>query len=200
MGTGPTASTLAEVRAALERGGLLMLHDARRPSLTALVAGAPIRGSWWGHPSGQEIFRVASELEDAGDIAFVPLIGGKVTLIHRPLWADLAAVGEAREPWQLEGLDRAARALLSEVDGAGRLRASGAAAKSLARKLLVHAAQVHTKRGAHATELQTWQSFRKDHRLGGRRRPEPARRALESAVERALGAEAVADLPWRPGR
>jgi len=184
MGTGPTASTLAEVRAALERGGLLMLHDARRPSLTALVAGAPIRGSWWGHPSGQEIFRVASELEDAGDIAFVPLIGGKVTLIHRPLWADLAAVGEAREPWQLEGLDRAARALLSEVDGAGRLRASGAAAKSLARKLLIHAAQVHTE----------------DHRLGGRRRPEPARRALESAVERALGAEAVADLPWRPGR
>ena len=174
-----------------------MLHDATRPSLTALVAGGPIRGSWWGHSAGGEIFRVASALEDDGEVAFVPLIAGKMTLVHRPLWADLAAVGESRETWQLRGLDRASQALLAEVDRAGRLRASGAPAKALARALLVHAAQVHTERGAHATELQTWQAFRKKHRLGRRRPVAVARGALESAVERALGAGAVADLPWR---
>lgn len=187
---------LAEVRRVLVRDGLLLLHDARRPSLTALVAGAPIRGSWWGHPAGKEIFRVASALEEGGEALFVPLLEGKVTLVHPRLWADLAAVGEERAEWQLSGLDRTARALLAEMDGAGCLRASGAPAKALARALLVHAAQVHTERGAHATELQTWQAFRKQHRLG-RRRPSPAgRAALEAAVTRALGASAIALLPW----
>ena len=196
----PGSPRLAEVRRSLAEGGLLMLHDARWPSLTALVAGKPIRGSWWGHPAGQEIFRVASALEDDGDVAFVPLIAGKMVLVHRALWADLAAVGESREAWQLRGLDRASQALLAEVDQAGHLRASGTPAKALARALLVHAAQVHTERGAHATELQTWQSFRKEHRLGRRRPVAVARLALESAVERALGAGAVADLPWRARR
>jgi hypothetical protein len=82
-------------------------------------------------------------MEDGGAVAFVPLIDGKVTLVHRALWADLAAIGEAREPWQLAGLDRAARTLLARVDQAGRLRASGPPAKALARALLVHAEQVH---------------------------------------------------------
>jgi hypothetical protein len=200
MAIDPGSPRLAEVRRSLAEGGLLMLHDARRPSLTALVAGAPIHGSWWGHPAGGEIFRVASALEDDGEVAFVPLIAGKMTLVHRPLWTDLAAVGESRETWQLRGLDRAAKALLAEVERVGHLRASGPPAKALARALLVHAAQVHTERGAHATELQTWQSFRKEHRLGRRRPATAARRALESAVERALGAGAVADLPWSPRR
>ena len=65
---------------ALERTGLLFLHDARRPSLTALVAGEPIRGSWWGHPAGRRIFQVAGALEERGDVLFVPLLSAKVTL------------------------------------------------------------------------------------------------------------------------
>jgi hypothetical protein len=200
MAIDPGSPRLAEVRRSLAEGRLLMLHDAIRPSLTTLVAGTPIRGSWWGHPAGGEIFRVASALEDDGEVAFVPLIAGKVTLVHRALWADLAAVGESRETWQLDGLDRGSRALLAEVERAGRLRASGPPAKALARALLVHAAQVHTERGAHATELQTWQSFRKEHRLGRRRAVAVARQSLESAVERALGAGTLVDLPWRARR
>jgi len=52
----------------LDRTGLLFMHDARKPSLTALVAGEPIRGSWWGHPAGKRIFQVANALEDGGRV------------------------------------------------------------------------------------------------------------------------------------
>jgi hypothetical protein len=184
----------------LKRDGVLLLHDARRPSLTALVAGTPIWGSWWGHPAGGEIFRAASALEEGGEALFVPLLGGKVTLVHPALWADLAAVGEERAEWQISGLHRAARALLAEVEEAGRLRASGPPAKALARVLLVHAAQVHTERGAHATELQTWSTFRRQHRLGRRGAAAAGRRVLEGAVARALGRAELDLLPWREER
>src|SRR5512143_1453171 len=95
----PTETALRQAVDALEQTGLLFLHDARRPSLTALVAGAPIRGSWWGHPAGRRIFQVASALEDRGDVLFAPLLSAKVTLVHRRLWAALLGVGEARAPW-----------------------------------------------------------------------------------------------------
>ena len=196
MPSARTRSALQAVRARLQRDGVLLLHDAQRPSLTAIVAGAPIRGSWWGHPSGQTIFEVASALEDDGEALLVPLLASKVTLVAPRLWGELAAVGEAREPWQLEGLDRAARALLGEVDGSGRLRASGTPAKALARALLVYSAQVHTASGAHATELQSWPAFRRAHRLGRRRPGKAGRAAIESAVNAALGPSALSLLPW----
>jgi hypothetical protein len=199
MPAGSPAPALRRARELLATTGVLLLHDARWPSLTALVAGAPIRGSWWGHPAGREIFQVASALEDGGEVLFVPLLDGKVTLLHRSLWNALASVGEAREPWQLAGLDRTARALLAEVDEAGRLRASGTPAKTLARALLVHAAQVHTEQGAHATELQAWHAFRRQHRLGRRRPLAAARSELQAATGRALGEPAVALLPWVRG-
>ncbi len=142
-----TGSALRQAVDALERTGLLLLHDAKRPSLTALVAGAPIRGSWWGHPAGKRIFQVASALEDGGEVLFVPLLSAKVTLIHRRLWPALVSVGEERAPWQMDPLTPAARALLDEVERAGRFRASGPSSKSLARALLVHAEQVHTEGG-----------------------------------------------------
>ena len=74
---------------ALDRTGLLFLHDAREASLTALVAGEPIRGPWWGHPAGSGIFQVANALEDGGEALFVPLLSAKVTLVHRRLWPAL---------------------------------------------------------------------------------------------------------------
>src|SRR5262249_40764739 len=45
-------SALRQAMDALDLTGLLFMHDARKPSLTAIVAGKPIRGSWWGHPAG----------------------------------------------------------------------------------------------------------------------------------------------------
>ena len=190
------ADTEAAVQQAvglLERSGLLFLHDARRPSLTTLVAGAPIRGSWWGHTAGKRIFQVASALEDGGQVLFVPLLSAKVTLVHTRLWPALLAVGESRAPWQTSDLEPRARALLKEVEHAGRVRATGPSSKALARALLVHAEQVHTAGGSHATELVAWPEVRRVRAIEGRIGEAEGRAALEAAAEQ-LGA--AAGLPW----
>jgi hypothetical protein len=179
---------------ALERTGLLLLHDARRPSLTALVAGEPIAGSWWGHPAGRRIFQVASALEEAGDVLFVPLLSAKVTLVHRRLWPALVSVGEGRAPWQMAPLEKRALALLDEVDRGGRFRASGPSSKALARALLVHAEQVHTAGGSHATELVSWGEVRKQRGIDERLEPGEGRGLLEGAAAQ-LGSPSA--LPWK---
>jgi hypothetical protein len=182
---------------ALAGPGLLFLHDVRRPSLTALVAGAPIRGSWWGHPAGKRIFQVAGALEDHGDVLFVPLLSAKVTLVHRGLWPALLGVGMSRAPWQMAGLEDRARKLLEEVERDGRVRATGPSSKALARALLVHAEQVHTDRGSHATELVSWRVVQQARGGPAPLEPGAAREALESAAA-AIGA--VAALPWKRKR
>src|SRR5262249_37912733 len=106
----------------LKRFGLLLLSDARLPSIATLVAGQPIRGSWWGHPKGQEIFRVASRIDEHPDVAVTKLISGKVTFVHRKLWPVLLAAATAQEPWQMNGLSRKARSLLQRVDQEGQLQ------------------------------------------------------------------------------
>ena len=67
-------------------------RHAAVPSLAAAIAGEPIRGSWWGHPRGQEIFEALNRLADHADVAFTRLVDGKVTLVHRRLWPALAAL------------------------------------------------------------------------------------------------------------
>jgi len=193
-----TEADLRRAQDALERTGLLFLHDASKPSLTALVAGEPIRGSWWGHPAGRRIFRVAGALEDRGDVLFVPLLSAKVMLVHRRLWPALLSVGEARAPWQTEALTPRAQALLAEVERSGRVRATGPSSKALARALLVHAEQVHTESGAHATELVSWDEVRRGRGLDARVDLEAGLQEIASAAE-ALGAPASA-LPWNRRR
>ena len=51
MTTSPPGA-LQRVERELERIGLLLEHDKELPSVTLLVAGEPIRGSWWGHALG----------------------------------------------------------------------------------------------------------------------------------------------------
>ena len=193
MGDESTEKALRQAVDALERTGLLFLHDARKPSLTALVAGKPIQGSWWGHPAGKRIFQVASALEDGGEVLFVPLLSAKVTLVHRRLWPALVSVGESRAPWQMDPLTPKARELLDEVERTGRVRASGPSSKALARALLVHAEQVHTAGGSHATELVSWPAVRSARGVVERLDEDTARRALEEA---AAPMDAVLALPW----
>jgi hypothetical protein len=80
----------AEGIAFVERHGVV-LQAARGPvpSLAEAVAGGPIRGSWWGHPKGKAIFRVAEAVSDDPDVLVCTLIGGKVTYVHRRLWPAL---------------------------------------------------------------------------------------------------------------
>jgi hypothetical protein len=74
----------------VERHGVV-LQAARGPvpSLAEAIAGGPIRGSWWGHSKGHEIFRVAEAIRESPDILICKLVEGKVTYIHRRLWPAL---------------------------------------------------------------------------------------------------------------
>jgi len=193
MGDESTEKAFQDVVKALEGPGLLYMHDARKPSLTALVAGAPIKGSWWGHPAGKRIFQVASALEDGGQVLFVPLLSAKVTLVHRRLWPALVSVGESRAPWQMDALTPRARDLLAKVGQTGRVRATGPSSKALARALLVHAEQVHTAGGSHATELVSWPAVREAREIAERLDEDTGRRALEEA---AAAMDAALALPW----
>ena len=81
----------------------LVLQAARgpAPSLAEAVAGGSIRGSWWGHPKGHEIFRVAEAVSENPDILVCKLISGKVTYVHRRLWPALVRLASRFEKEQL---------------------------------------------------------------------------------------------------
>jgi hypothetical protein len=59
------------------------------PSLTELVAGEPVRGSWWSHPKSHEIFAITRAIRDSDDVLVCRLVKGKVTFVHRRLWPAL---------------------------------------------------------------------------------------------------------------
>jgi hypothetical protein len=60
------------------------------PSLAETIAGEPIRGSWWRHPTGDAIFACSREIRNSKDILTCRLIDGKVTYVHRRFWPALA--------------------------------------------------------------------------------------------------------------
>jgi hypothetical protein len=125
------------------------------------------------------------------------LLSRKVTFVHRRFWRALAAVGRAREKWQMRMLTPDARRLLERVDKEHCVRTAGKSAKLLEQALLVAGRQVHTETGAHALELTAWPVFARRNRL----RIMPANRAraeLETALlamNREYGARAT--LPWQ---
>ncbi len=186
--SGRTSQAERRVLAELRRRGVLLMTDARLPSLAALVADSPLRGSWWAHAQSHEIFRMASRLAARPDVLTPRFVGGKVTFVARRLWPALAAVGAAREPWQLEGLSRLAETLLARVERLGFVRMDelageglagekmlGRAARELEARLLVYGEQLHTTSGAHTKRLESWQH------LGRRRRFSTARMSAEAA-------------------
>ncbi len=196
----------------LKRFGLLLLSDPRVPSITRLVAGQPIRGSWWGHARGHDIFRVVSRIADHPDVAVTKLVSGKVTFVHRKLWPALLAIATARDAWQMNGLSRKARNLLQIVDRKREIRADQLpkspktsrspwrqAVRELEERLLVYAEEFHSETGAHAKRLESWQHWAK--RIGlalVRLTLENARKDFEKIIHK-LNSEynTNARLPWK---
>ena len=78
----------------LEQGMLLESANGPIPNVAELVAGEPIRGSWWSHPSSHDIFEVLNALADSPDVVRTRLVNGKVTLIHRRLWPSPIRLGD----------------------------------------------------------------------------------------------------------
>ena len=79
--------TIAQALAFVKRHGIV-LESARGPvpSLAAQVAGEPLRGSWWSHPKGNEIFRLSRAIRESPEVLVCRIVGGKVTYVHRRLW------------------------------------------------------------------------------------------------------------------
>ena len=91
------AQALAFVKS---QGIVLMSGKGAVPRLVDAVAGEAVVGSWWGHLKGRDIFRVSSAVGESEDVLWCPLLGGKVTLVHRRLWPALvrlrSIIGEDR--------------------------------------------------------------------------------------------------------
>ena len=88
----------------VEQGMLLQSARGPIPNVAELVAGDSIKGSWWGHPKGHEIFNVLGELDDSPDVVRLRLVNGKVTLVHRRLWPALVRAADCFTPKQLAAL------------------------------------------------------------------------------------------------
>ena len=80
--------------ALVEQGMLLESARGPLPSVAELVAGERIHGSWWSHPSSHAIFEALNVLAASPDVVRTRLVNGKVTLIHRRLWAALVRLGD----------------------------------------------------------------------------------------------------------
>jgi hypothetical protein len=140
---------LRELVGWLQEFDLMLDSDPKFPNLRAMLAGAPPR----------EMYRMAMELRDHPDVLTIKLVSGKITFIHRPLWIAVYAVGTAREPWQTRGLSKDAAKLLRQAGKENCLLSSGDAVRELETRLLVHARSVHTERGFHQKQVQTWKAW-----------------------------------------
>jgi hypothetical protein len=206
---------LDRVRRDLARSGILPFTDPKARSLVSIVAGAPVAGSWWGHPAGQWIYSVGEALDSDPDVVVVKLWHGKLTLIHRRLWPALVRIGQSRTAWQTTGLSKVSRLLLAHIELEGTIRAdrlppgfragsSGfrIALRELESRLLVLARSVHTTTGAHALEAQSWSSW---SALVGVPRFSGSIEAAQSAIERAArrltpGIDPSPMFPWGRAR
>jgi len=87
--------TAREALAFIRKHGVV-LESARGPvpSLAQVIAGEPIRGSWWSHPKSPEIFAVTRAVRDSDDVLVCRLIDGKITFVHRRVWPALVRVAD----------------------------------------------------------------------------------------------------------
>ena len=79
----------------VKRNGIV-LESARGPvpNLAEAVVGGRIRGSWWGHARGKEIFWLTRSVRDSADVLVCRLVDGKITYVHRRLWAPLVRLAK----------------------------------------------------------------------------------------------------------
>jgi hypothetical protein len=198
---GTIEDTLRDVLASLKQHGLLLQTDAQLPNVCALVAGGPVRGSWWAHPRSHDIFRANCALADHPDVLITKLVSAKITYVDRTLWPAVIAAGRARESWQMDRLTREARKLLDRVDCAPveTDRTSANPASELERAILVYSEQFHSDRGAHLKRLESWDQW--SRRTGFGMEPVSAVQARHKLEERlrALNQHfrARGRLPWQ---
>lgn len=182
----------------LARIGILLEHDTELPSATALIAGAPIRGSWWGHAFGHRIYAALEAFAGAEGALVAKLVNAKRTYVHRSLWPALLALIASDERPRRKPLSPLAAKLLGVVLEADNVRVDALAASGLAtsealtkagaeleRALYVHVCSLHTESGAHTKVYRPWAAWAKEHGVDPALPAlDVARTSLTAAVER----------------
>lgn len=74
------------IRYIRRRGVVLEAAKGAEPSLAERIAGGAIRGSWWAHPAGHDIYEVTMAVRQSRAVLVCPLARGRVTYVHRRLW------------------------------------------------------------------------------------------------------------------
>lgn len=93
--------TARQALAFVRRHGVV-LESARGPvpCLAEAIAGEPIRGSWWAHPSAQRIFEATRAVRDSPQVLVCRAVQGKITLVHERRWAALVRLApRLRRAW-----------------------------------------------------------------------------------------------------
>lgn len=85
----PTMTTTEAIELVRRQGVVLESAAGSAPSLAEVVAGEPIRGSWWGHPRSHRIFAATRAVRASPEVLVCRLVDGKVTFVHRRLWPAL---------------------------------------------------------------------------------------------------------------
>jgi hypothetical protein len=93
-----TQEALAFVR---EHGVVLASAKGPAPRLTEAIVGEPIKGSWWAHAQSHHIYAILKAVTESEQVLVCRLINGKITLIHRRLWASLVRLANRFAPEQL---------------------------------------------------------------------------------------------------
>jgi hypothetical protein len=75
-------------------GAVLAAAKGPAPNMADIIAGEVVRGSWWGHPRGKEIYAILNSLEASPEILVCRALNGKITLIHRRLWPALVRAAD----------------------------------------------------------------------------------------------------------
>ena len=83
-------------------GVVLEAAKGLEPSLAQRIAGEPIRGSWWGHPKGNEIHQLTKTVQNSRAILTCTLAGGRITYIHRRLWPYFVRMARRFPPHALD--------------------------------------------------------------------------------------------------
>ena len=185
---------------AIEREGVLLQHDQVLPSASAVVAGEPVRGSWWAHPMANPIYDALNAVEDAGHAVRVKLVAGKVTMVARPLWPALLAVGRERADWQTSRLTKPERKLLAVVEASSEAvlldPSTREAGRRLEATLLIATDEVHLPSGRHTKALLAWEAWAAARGVEPSVPAGDARAAFEAIVARWHSPKWL--LPWPP--
>lgn len=75
-------------------GVVLQSAKGLEPTLTAYIAGEPVRGSWWGHPAAHRIFDLIQHVHESRAVLVCTLAGGRITCVHRRLWPQFVRLAD----------------------------------------------------------------------------------------------------------